>query len=98
MSSQARPLRVAAIQSLSRAGDAEANLARAERWIAEAVAAGSELVVCPEFLAPGYVWDRAMWRDAEFRGGRTERWLSELSARHAIYLGAGYLEVDGEDF
>lgn len=98
MSHQARAIRVAAIQSISQLGEAEANLDRAEALIAKAVAAGSELVVCPEYLTPGYVWDRAMWRHAEYRGGRTERWLSGLSARYGIFLGAGYLEVEGEDF
>jgi N-carbamoylputrescine amidase len=98
MSHTSRTLQVAAIQSVSHAGDAAANLTRAEKLIAEAAEAGAELAICPEFLAPGYVWDRSMWRDAEPRGGRTERWLSRLAARHSIYLGAGYLEIEGEDF
>jgi N-carbamoylputrescine amidase len=94
----ARHLRVAAIQVISRTGDVAGNLARAERLVAEASARGAELAVCPEFLTPGYAYERAMWRAAEPRGGITERWLSTLARRHGLYLGAGYLEVEAEDF
>jgi N-carbamoylputrescine amidase len=55
-------------------------------------------VVCPEFLTPGYAYERAMWHAAEPRGGITERWLSNLARRHGLYLGAGYLEVEADDF
>ena len=98
MSSEPRTLRVAAIQSISHTGDATGNLARAEPLVAEAKARGAQLAVLPEFLTPGYAFDRVLWREAEPRGGRTERWLAELARRHAVYLGAGYLEVEGEDF
>jgi N-carbamoylputrescine amidase len=97
-STRPRTLRVAAIQVISQTGLGAQNLARAEKLVAEAKARGAQLVVCPEFLTPGYAWDRALWNAAEPRGGMTERWLYDLARRHAIYLGAGYLEIDGDDF
>src|SRR5262245_38208337 len=91
-------IRVAAVQVQSHDGAVEANLARAEPLVAEAAAAGAQLVVCPEFLAAGYIYDESIWRSGERRGGPTEAWLSRLAAAHRIYLGASYLEADGDDF
>ncbi len=93
-----RTLGVAAVQVASDNGEVDRNLARAERRVEEAVARRAELVLCPEFLAAGYVYDEAIWRCAERREGPTEAWLSRLGARHGIMIGATYLEVSGEDF
>ena len=91
-------LRVAAIQVTSHDGAVAANLASAARLVAEAVAGGAQLVVCPEFLAAGYRYDESIWKAGERRGGPTERWLAELAAAHHIHIGASYLEADGDDF
>ena len=91
-------LRIAAVQVESHDGAIDANLARAEPFVAEAAAAGAKLVLCPEFLAAGYIYDAAIWKSGELRGGPTERWLTRLAAQHGIYLGASYLEADGDDF
>lgn len=94
----ARSLRVAAVQVASHDGAALENLARAETWVAEAARRGAELVLCPELLAAGYVYDESLWSSAEPRGGPTEQWLVRLAQMHRIYLGASYLEADGDDF
>jgi len=91
-------LRVAAIQVQSHDGAIEDNLARAEPLVAQAAAAGARLVVCPEFLAAGYIYDESIWKSGERRGGPTEAWLARLAAQHRIYIGASYLEADGDDF
>jgi N-carbamoylputrescine amidase len=91
-------LRIAGVQVESRNGDVEGNLARAGAWVAQAVDRGARLVLCPEFLAPGYVYDASIWESAEPRDGPTERWLRARAAAHRVYLGATYLEVDGDDF
>lgn len=91
-------LRVAAVQVASHADAAEANLSGAEPRVVEAARRGAQLVLCPEFLAPGYVYDEAIWSNAERRGGPTEAWLSRLSHAHSLYLGASYLEAEGDDF
>jgi N-carbamoylputrescine amidase len=91
-------LRVAAIQVESHDGELAGNLSRAEPLVAGAAAAGSQLVLCPEFLAAGYIYDEAIWRSGERRGGPTESWLARLAAAHRIHIGASYLEADGDDF
>lgn len=93
-----RTLRVAAVQVESRDGDVEANLARAEPLVAEGAAGGARLVLCPELLAAGYFYDEAIWEAGEPRDGATETWLRRLAARHRVYLGASYLEAEGDDF
>jgi N-carbamoylputrescine amidase len=93
-----KTLRVAAVQVESRNGEVDANLARAEPLVARAATEGARLVVCPEFLAAGYVYDTSIWRWGEPRSGPTESWLRRLAAAHRIHLGASYLEADGEDF
>ncbi len=91
-------LRVAAVQAVSRNGDVEGNLRRASRLVERAANSGAKLVVCPEFLATGYAFERTIWKDAEHRDGPTERWLRAMAKTHAVTIGASYLEVQGEDF
>jgi N-carbamoylputrescine amidase len=91
-------LRVAAIQVQSHDGAIAANLARTEPLVAQAAAARARLVLCPEFLAAGYVYDESIWKSGERRGGPTEAWLSRMAAVHRIYIGASYLEADRDDF
>lgn len=94
----AKRLRVAGIQAKSANGDVEGNLERTSRLVARAVERGAELVVCPEFLATGYVYDTSIWECAEPTDGPTERWLRRMAAQHRIHIGASYLEATGEDF
>ena len=76
----------------------EDNLARARPWGAQAAAEGARLVVCPEFLAAGYVYDESIWRASEPRGGPTETWLAARAREHRIFIGASYLEAEGDEF
>lgn len=93
-----RKLRVAGIQFESRNLDIQGNLRRAEVQVAVAAERGAKLVLCPEFLAPGYVYDRSIWKAAEPRGGQTELWLARMARQHRLYIGASYLEATGNDF
>jgi N-carbamoylputrescine amidase len=93
-----RTLRVAAVQVTSKDGAIRRNLENAGRFVAEAVDRGAELVLCPEFLAAGYVYDESLWKSGEPHGGPTETWLRGLAKRHGIHVGASYLEADGDDF
>jgi N-carbamoylputrescine amidase len=76
-----RTLKVAGVQVESRNLDVPGNLRRAEALVAIAAARGAELVLCPEFLAPGYVYDSSLWDLAETRGGPTELWLARMARR-----------------
>ncbi|WP_194819095.1 carbon-nitrogen hydrolase family protein [Nocardia sp. XZ_19_385] len=91
-------IKVAAIQATSENGAVARNLENAGRLVRLAVERGAELVVCPEFLAAGYTYDEIIWESAEPRGGATETWLAALASEHDIYVGAGYLEADGDQF
>jgi 5-aminopentanamidase len=48
------PLRVAAVQAVSRAGDLDGNVASAVGWVRRAADEGARLVVLPELFLPGY--------------------------------------------
>jgi N-carbamoylputrescine amidase len=93
-----RTLRLAGVQVESRNLDVQGNLRRAEALVAVAAQRGAELVLCPEFLAPGYVYDPSIWDVAEPRGGPTELWLARIARQHGLYIGASYLEASGDDF
>jgi N-carbamoylputrescine amidase len=56
-----RTLRLAGIQVESRNFDVEGNLRRAEALVAVAAERGAELVLCPEFLATGYLYHPSIW-------------------------------------
>jgi N-carbamoylputrescine amidase len=93
-----RTLKVAGVQVESRNFDVEGNLGRAESLVALAAQRGAELVLGPELLAAGYIYDRLVWDVGEPRGGPTEIWLARMARQHGIYIGASYLEASGEDF
>ncbi len=93
-----RRIRVAGVQVESRNLDVEGNLRRAEALVEVAAERGATLVLCPEFLAPGYVYDPSIWDAGEPRGGPTEDWLAKMARQHRIYIGASYLEASGDDF
>lgn len=90
-----RTLRVAALQLDSANGDVTGNLARARVHVAEAAAAGAQLVLLPELFAAGYSYDRSVaWAAAEpLPGGPTSAWLAEESRKHGIHLAATLLEA-----
>ena len=93
-----RTLKVAGVQVESRNLDVHGNLRRAEALVAVAAERGAELVLCPEFLAPGYVYDPSLWGVSEPRGGPTELWLARMARQHGLYVGASYLEASADDF
>jgi N-carbamoylputrescine amidase len=95
---EARTLTVAAVQVASRPGQMGANHAHALPFIETAVAQGAQLVILPELFACGYIPNQSIWQYGETLAGPTVTWLWETSKRLGIYLGAGFLEVDGADF
>jgi N-carbamoylputrescine amidase len=95
---EARTLRVAAVQVVSQPGRMEANRSHALPFIETAVAQGAELVVLPELFACGYIPNATIWNYGEPLDGPTVNWLRQTAGRLGIYLGAGFVEVDGSDF
>ena len=93
-----RTIQVAAVQMGSVDGDIAANLAHATLLVEQATCAGAELVLLPEFMPTGYLWDKRIWKAAEAKDGPTVKWLCKTSARLGIWLGTSFLETDGDDF
>lgn len=93
-----RTIHVAAVQVESQPGQIAANHAHALPFVEMAVAQGAQLVVLPELFACGYIPNPSIWQYGETLAGPTVTWLREMSRRLGIYLGAGFLEVDGADF
>jgi N-carbamoylputrescine amidase len=91
-------VRVAAVQVRSRNGEPDDNLRHAEGFVRDAVQRGAELVLCPEFLATGYLFEESIWDVAERAGGRTESWLARLADELNVVIGATYLEGEGDEF
>lgn len=93
-----RTLRVAAIQSESKHGLIAANHEHVLPLIEKAAQAGAQLVVLPELFSAGYIANETIWNSAEPKDGLTIAWLKQTSKKFGIYLGAGLLETDGQDF
>lgn len=95
-----RNIRVASVQFEHAAGDKAANLAKIERFAAEAAARRVEILACPECCVTGYWFMRNLTREqllglAEpVPDGPSTRALLGLSRQHGMTIGAGLVEVD----
>jgi predicted amidohydrolase len=95
-----RNIRVASVQFEHAAGDKAANLAKIERFAAEAAARRVEILACPECCVTGYWFLRNLTREqllglAEpVPDGPSTRALLGLSRQHGMTIGAGLVEVD----
>jgi predicted amidohydrolase len=92
-----RRFRAAAVQTLARLGDYDHNIALATSFVEDAVRQGAELVVFPECMDTGYLFDspehcRALAEtipDGPFVSA-----LSRLAKTHGIYVASGVTEWD----
>lgn len=92
-----RRFRAAAVQTLARLGDYDHNIALAARYVEEAVRQGAELVVFPECMDTGYLFDSpAHCRElAEtVPEGPFVTALAGLAREHGIYIASGITEWD----
>ncbi|MEO0996556.1 MAG: carbon-nitrogen hydrolase family protein [Pseudomonadota bacterium] len=96
--SEADKLVVAAVQMECVNGDIRRNLSRAEPLVAQAKAAGAELILLPEFMPGGYDLSAAAWRSAEPPDGPTVQWLHRQARQHSAWVATTFLEARGPDF
>ena len=94
------PLRVAAVQAMSRAGDVEHNVASAARWVGLAGDAGALLVVLPELFLAGYEPHvlRALPDECDVTADDVRLDPLRLAARSvgaAVIVGASVRQPDG---
>src|ERR1700739_3270712 len=92
-----RRFRAAAVQTLARLGDYEHNIALATEFVEDAVRQGAELVVFPECMDTGYLFDspehcRALAET--MTEGPFVTALSALAKRYGIYIASGVTEWD----
>jgi predicted amidohydrolase len=92
------PLRVAAVQMQSIAGNKDANFATIETLVAQAAAQDVQLIIFPECCITGYWFLRNLTPQqladlAEpLAGGRSVRRLVELAQQYNLTIGAGFVE------
>lgn len=88
-------VRVGMAQMLVRPGEPGANLARADAMVAEAAAAGCDVVVLPECLDLGWAHASARTLATPVPGPTAER-LARMAAEHGVLLAAGLVERAGD--
>lgn len=97
-----RKIRVAAVQLESAAGDKKANLTKMESFLQRAAAQGVELIAFPECCITGYWFLRNLSREqlsalAEpVFDGPSSQALMDLAKQYRMTIGAGLVEIDGE--
>ena len=92
-----RRFRATAVQTLARLGDYEHNIAIVGRFVEDAVRQGAELVVFPECMDTGYLFDspehcRVLAETVP--DGPFVKALSMLAKKHGIYIASGITEWD----
>eukprot|EP00232_Nephroselmis_pyriformis_P029303 CAMPEP_0182871724 /NCGR_PEP_ID=MMETSP0034_2-20130328/11286_1 /TAXON_ID=156128 /ORGANISM="Nephroselmis pyriformis, Strain CCMP717" /LENGTH=377 /DNA_ID=CAMNT_0025004285 /DNA_START=1 /DNA_END=1131 /DNA_ORIENTATION=+ len=93
-----KTLRVGALQ-LTNTLDMERNILHATPAIEAAVRRGASLIILPELYTTGYTCDEQMWENAErMEDGPTRTWLTGITARLNVHIGASFLEASGEHF
>jgi hypothetical protein len=90
-------LRIAAIQMDANPAPTADRLACADRLVAEAAAAGAELVALPELFNTGYSYSSENHSLVEPIDGRTATWMCDLAARLKIHLAGSLMLLDGKD-
>jgi len=88
-------VKIAMCQIVCLDGDRRGNLARAERAVSEAAAAGAQIACLPESAVLGWVNPDAHRRAQPIPGEDLER-LCEMARRHGVFLCAGLDERAGE--
>ena len=97
-----RDIRVAAVQFEHKNGDKQRNLEKIRYFAEEASETEVEIVVFPECCITGYWFLRHLSREALLDlaepvfSGPSSQFLSSLSKKHSITIGAGLIEL-GED-
>jgi N-carbamoylputrescine amidase len=86
-------IRIAAVTVCAPLGALEDNLARTERWTAEAARGGARLVCFPELHLTGYAARPDLLRYAQPVPGPATRELQAIARRHGMVLLAGLAEA-----
>lgn len=93
------PFKAAVVQTLAVLGDLDANIKLVTGFVEEAAGQGSRLIVFPECMNSGYLFDDAdhCRTTAESVDGRYVATLRELSCEHDVYIVSGMTELGDDD-
>jgi predicted amidohydrolase len=92
-----RLVNFAALQMDATPAPTAARLQRAAALIAEAAAAGAELVALPELFNVGYVYSEHNFVRAERLNGPTVTWMQAQARAHNVHVAGTLLLLDEED-
>lgn len=89
-------MKLAMAQMLVEPGRKETNLARAERWIADAAARQAEVILFPEALPLGWTHPSARTEADEIPQGESCVRLRHAAEKHRVMVCAGVIERAGD--
>lgn len=92
------PFKAAVVQTLAVLGDLDANLELVTGFVEEAAGEGARLIVFPECMNSGYLFDDAAHcrSAAEPVDGRYVTALKRLAAEHGAYIASGMTELGND--
>jgi predicted amidohydrolase len=91
------PQRVAAIQFEPKLGDTNANLARADALVREALGKGARYVVLPEFFPSGTAMHPSLFEAYQPVDGQAAQLLQAWAKAGSAYVGGSFLARSGGD-
>ncbi|MBD1918315.1 carbon-nitrogen hydrolase family protein [Phormidium sp. FACHB-322] len=91
-----RKFRAAVVQTLAALGDLDFNIGLLDKYAQEAARQGAELVVFPECMNTGYLFDSQQHcaELAETITGKYVKAMAELCCRHGLFIASGFTEKD----
>lgn len=92
-----RVIKAAAVQMNAAPAPTPERLERAARLVADAAAAGAQIVVLPELFNSGYEYSEANYTRAEPMDSLTVQWMKAQAAQHGVHLAGTLLLLDDED-
>ncbi|EPL59618.1 nitrilase/cyanide hydratase and apolipoprotein N-acyltransferase [Stutzerimonas stutzeri B1SMN1] len=94
-----RKFRAAVVQTLAHLGDVRANIELVERYTEEAVRQGAKLIVFPECMNSGYLFDsESHCREiAETVQGEYVEAMANLCRKYSVHIASGFTELDPTD-
>ena len=91
-----QPFRAAVVQTLATLGDLDINIGLLRQYTEEAVRQGARLIVFPECMNTGYLFDSAdhCAELAEPVNGRFVQAMADLCREHNVFIASGFTEKD----
>ncbi len=91
-----QPFRAAVVQTLAALGDLDINIGLLRQYTQEAVRQGARLIVFPECMNTGYLFDSAehCGELAETVHGRFVQAMADLCREHNVFIASGFTEKD----